>query len=242
MDMTSGFHQTLLDENSRKYTAFATPGNQIYEFLRVSMGLMNAPWYFQRILSTEVFPGLMHRSMELYIDDILTWGKTFEELLENLEKIFKALRKYNLTVSPEKCSFGMTEVEFVGHVIDDNGITFSHKKLDKIREMRRPETKGELKTFLGAAGYMRNHVRGYVDLTQPLQEMVGDNYKKYKAHDKLDWTPELEEVYTKAQNAIVKCEKLHYIQPEGDIYVYTDASDYGIGAYLCQIIDGDIGN
>jgi hypothetical protein len=131
MDMTSGFHQTLLAEDSRKYTAFAA-GAQLYEFQRVSMGLMNAPWYFQRCLSTEVFAHLMHTAMELYIDDILTWGRTFEELLQNMEKIFIALRKHNLTASPEKCSFGMSEVEFVGHVIDDHGITFSHKKLEKI--------------------------------------------------------------------------------------------------------------
>ena len=86
---------------------------------------------------------------------------------------------------------------------------------------------------------MRRHVRHYVDLTQPLQEMVGDNYKKSRAHDKLEWTPELTEIYTKAQQAIVECKNLDYIQPDGDIHVYTDASDYGIGAYLCQIVDGE---
>ena len=75
---------------------------------------------------------------------------------------------------------------------------------------------------------MWNHVRGYVDLTQPLQEMVGDNYKKSRAKEKLVWTPELSVAFTKAQRAILHCERLHYIQPEGEINVYTDASDYGI--------------
>ena len=85
MDMTSGFHQMAIDDRSRHLTAFAA-GNEIYEFCRVSMGLMNAPWYFQQALSREVFPHLLHRQMEIYIDDLLTWAQNFDELLVNLEK------------------------------------------------------------------------------------------------------------------------------------------------------------
>jgi hypothetical protein len=133
----------------------------------------------------------------------------------------------------------MTEVEFVGHLIDDNGITFSNKKLEQVSSMRKPETKGELKTFLGAAGYMRKHIRNFVDLTQPLQELVGDRYTKSRANDPITWTDELSSCFDRAQRSIVRCEKLHYLQPEGDIRVYTDASDYGIGAYLCQVIEGE---
>jgi hypothetical protein len=238
MDMTSGFHQMAIDERYRHLTAFAA-GSEIYEFNRVSMGLMNAPWYFQQALSREVFPHLLHRIMEIYIDDLLTWAQSFEELINNLEKIFDTLQKHKLTVNPEKCSFGMTEVEFVGHVIDNQGITFSHKKLEKVANMPIPETKGELKTFLGAAGYMRNHVRKYGELTKPLQDLVGDNYTKSKAKQPLEWTDELKSCYERAQRAVLNCTKLHYVQPNGDIRVYTDASEYGIGAYLCQVIDGE---
>jgi cleavage and polyadenylation specificity factor subunit 1 len=238
MDMTSGFHQAAIEESSRHLTAFAA-GNETYEFCRVSMGLMNAPWYFQQALAKEVFPRLIHNCMELYIDDILTWGQSFEELLRNLGRIFTRLREHNLTVNPDKCSFGMQEVEFVGHVIDQYGITFSHKKLDKIRDMVRPETKGELKTFLGAAGYMQRHVEGYERLMDPLREFLGDDYRKSRAQEKLQWTDGLKKAYDLAQKAVIQCKKLTWLRPGAELRVYTDASNHGIGAYLCQVIDGE---
>jgi hypothetical protein len=92
MDATSGFHQVAIDEDSRKYTAFAA-GNEIYEFCRMSMGLMNAPWHFQQMLQRKVFGNLLHHNMELYIDDILTWGRDFNGLLANLEKVFKKIAR-----------------------------------------------------------------------------------------------------------------------------------------------------
>ena len=81
--------------------------------------------------------------------------------------------------NPEKCEFGMNEVEFVGHLIDDTGITFTSKKLKQVAEMPLPKTKGELKTFLGMAGYFRRHIPDYVDLTESLNAIL-EGYESIK--------------------------------------------------------------
>ena len=111
MDLTSGFWQMPLAEDAMAYTAFATDLG-LYEFMRASMGLINSPWYFQGEMERVVFPNLIHKILELYIDDILTWAQSITELCGHLEKIFQALRDHGMTLNPEKCEFGMSEVEF----------------------------------------------------------------------------------------------------------------------------------
>jgi hypothetical protein len=122
MDLTSRYHQIPIHEDSRKYAAFITLYG-LYEWLRVPFGLKGAPSYFQSMLANEVLKGLLQTACELYIDDILTWGNTEDEYFKNLEEIFKRLDKHNLTLHPDKAAFGMSEVDYVGHRITQEGIT-----------------------------------------------------------------------------------------------------------------------
>jgi hypothetical protein len=235
MDLTSGFYQMPLFEEHMKYTAFITD-NGIYEFMRASMGLLNSPWYFQGIMEREVFVQMIHKVMEIYMDDLNAWAKTIDEMCERLQKIFDTLRERNMTLNPDKCEFGMSEVEFVGHLIDDTGITFTPEKIKLIADMALPATKGDLKTFLGLGGYFRNHVVDYATITSKLNGML-TGYEKRMSKEKLQWTEELLEEFKNAQQAILNCRKLYYEIEGAPIHVYTDASDYGIGAYLCQLTE-----
>ena len=157
MDLTSGFYQAPLHENSRKYTAFSTHLG-LFEFLRVSMGLLNSPFYFQNVLEKEVLADLLNKIVQLYMDDMITWAQTVDELCDNLEQILTALAAHGIIMNPNKCEFGMTMVEFVGHLIDSSGISFTKAKLDEVAVMALPVDKGGLKTFLGVIGYFRNHI------------------------------------------------------------------------------------
>ena len=67
-------------------------------------------------METEVFPHLSHRVMSIYVDDILTWAQDIDELCENMKKIFEAIRNKGLALNPEKCEFGMEEVESINTV------------------------------------------------------------------------------------------------------------------------------
>ncbi len=78
MDLTSGYHQTPMDPESIKYTAFVT-AHGVFEWKRVPMGLKGAPTYFQREMSLSVLGGLLGHGVELYIDDFIVYGATEEE-------------------------------------------------------------------------------------------------------------------------------------------------------------------
>ena len=120
LDYTSGYYQAPLEESSRQYTAFITQDG-IYEFNRVPMGPKGAPAYFQQQMQHSVFPDYTQSILEIYLDDIITWADTPENLIANLEKIFQRLRDKNITINPEKCKLGLTEIEYVGHVINQDG-------------------------------------------------------------------------------------------------------------------------
>jgi hypothetical protein len=158
MDLTSGYHQAPLSASARIFTAFITFCG-VYEWLRVPMGLKGAPSYFQKIMASVVLAGLLYFICELYLDDILIYARTHEEFLERLRKVFERLRKHKLTVNPTKCSFGMSEVEYVGHVINEKGLSFSHEKKEKVFNIPKPTIGKHLKSFIGCAEYFHSHIK-----------------------------------------------------------------------------------
>ena len=82
------------------------------------MGLKGAPAYFQRVMATVVSAGLLYNILEIYLDDVIVYAQSIDELCDNLQVVFTRLRKHNITLNPEKCRFGMTETEYVGRVIN----------------------------------------------------------------------------------------------------------------------------
>ena len=116
MDLISGYHQMPLHADSRQYTAFKTAYG-LWEWLRVPLWLRNAAAHFQQCMATEVLNGLVNVDCALYLDDVLVHARTEEQFLERLTKILERFEKRGLVLSPSKCSFGMGEVEILGHTI-----------------------------------------------------------------------------------------------------------------------------
>jgi len=235
LDLTSGYHQVALHINSRDLAAFATPFG-IFVPNRISMGLKCAPAYFQYLLSTNVLCILLYNGCELYIDDIIIYGSTEEEFVQNLETVFVWLKNKGLTLNPDKAKILLREVEAVGHVINKYGIKMSEEKISKVMNFPIPKFGKQLKQFLGLANYFRDHVRNHSTLAQPLDKLIG-NYKMTK-HKLIQWTAETMEAFRTLQAEVAKCPMLYFLEEQGKIVLETDASDYGIGAYLYQIVVG----
>ena len=232
IDLTMGFFQAPLANESSKYTTFTT-WMGTYEWLRVAMGLKGAPSWFQQQIETKVLGGLIHNICELYIDDIIIYANTYEEFLQNFEAVLKRLKEYNITISPKKCKLLMTEIEYVGYVIDTTGIRFSPEKKEKALNFPTPRTVGELKQFMGMAEYFHTHVRNFATLARPLHVLL-KGYTKRTSTKKLIMSEEDTKSFHALQRAIDDSPTLFFPSSDREIFLETDACDYGIGAYLYQ--------
>jgi hypothetical protein len=99
-------------------------------------------------------------------------------MLQRLHRLFTRFREYNVTLNPENSAIGMNRAEYVGHLIDSEGMHFTRTKLDSIARFKEPRTMSEVKHFLGLANYFRDHVPNFSVLAIPLQKLV-IGYKKH---------------------------------------------------------------
>jgi hypothetical protein len=136
-------------------------------------------------------------------------------------------------VNPDN-KLGLHEIEYVGHVLNSKGKYFSKEKINKLLELQRPIHKGGLKQFLGLVNYFRDHVNNLAILTHPLEALL-TGYTKSTSTAPIPWTSDTINAYEQVLLAIKNLPMLYYMIPGAPIFLETDASDYGIGAYLYQI-------
>lgn len=233
IDLTHGFHQCSLAQSAQIFTAFKVSW-AIYCWIRVPMGLKGAPSYFQQAMQG-VLGTLLFQICALYIDDILVWGETNTELLENLRLVFTKLREYNITVHPHKVFVGLNKLEFVGHVLDGEGLHFTREKIEKVLAIPLPVFDSEMKSFIGLATYFRDHVRGFAAITAPLHELIVQYEKKRKKA--IQYTQAALVAFELIKKAINDCPKLYFIDDKLIIYVCTDACDIACGACIYQVVN-----
>jgi len=236
LDLTQGYYQMAISKKSRALTAFRT-SEGLFQFRRLPMGLKSAPAFFQAAMQQTVLAEMLYQICEVYLDDIIVFAETEDELLANLSKIFSRLEDYNITLNPEKVKIGLRSVEYVGHVIDQDGLSFSRDKIKDILETPKPETHKQMKSFLGLCVQFKDHIDKYSDIVKPLHLMI-PNYKKTTANQRLKWTAETEACFSELLDKVNTCPKLFFIDESAPVFLHTDASKYGIGGYLFQVVEG----
>ena len=140
LDLTAGFHQMLISEESRELTAFKTSWGSLYEWCRLPMGLKGSPAYFQQIMATEVLNGLVMNICEVYLDDVIVYALTEERTSQRVRQVLERFKEKGLTLNPEKCTMLVSQVEYCGHLLDESGIHFERSKIDSILDFKTPET------------------------------------------------------------------------------------------------------
>ena len=235
MDLTEGFFQLPVSAESMKFTSFMAQSGQ-YEFCTTPMGIKSSGAWFQRQIQTTVLSGLIDKICKAYQDDIATYSKTKEGLIANLRQIFDRFREFGIKLSPKKARFGTSEEKLLGYVINKNGYRFDKKKLQGVWDFERPKTWKLLQCFLGLANHFRSHVKNMSDLARPLYNLMTE----FKGANKknLYWSDKANEEFEAIKKAIWECPTLFFHDDHSPIYLDTDASDYGIGAYLFQLVDG----
>ena len=164
----------------------------------------------------------------------MLYAASENELLENLRLVLSRFQERHVLLNPDKVEIGLDRLEFVGHLLDGQGIHMTESKLDSIRNFPQPLLKRDLKQFIGLANYFRDHVRNHSILAHPLQGLL-DGYSVKDRNHRIRWTDESAEAFENLKAAVSACQKLHFIKEDYPIHLETDASDYGIGGHLYQV-------
>ncbi|KAD7477063.1 hypothetical protein E3N88_00199 [Mikania micrantha] len=138
IDLQSGYHQLIIQEEDIPKTVFCTRYGH-YEFLVMPFGLTNAPAVFMDLMNRVCKPYL-DKFIIVFIDDILIYSKTREEHKEHLQFALELLRQEKLYAKLFKCDFWIREVQFLGHVVNEQGIHVDKSKIEAIKNWEAPKT------------------------------------------------------------------------------------------------------
>ena len=108
----------------------------------------------------------------VYLDDIIIFGKSFEEQLAGLREVFSRIRSANLKLKPTKCSLFRRSVSFLGHIVSEQGISMQPEKVQAIRDWPPCQTLTELRAFLGTCGYYRRFIKDFSTVAASLYALT----------------------------------------------------------------------
>ncbi|XP_042886053.1 uncharacterized protein LOC122262167 [Penaeus japonicus] len=229
IDLCKGYWQIPLSERSKPYTAFAT-NHGLMQFTKMPFGLKTACATFVRLMR-KVLIGL--RNTDCYFDNVVVHNSNWEDHLVDLESLLKRLQEHGLTAGPNKCFVAYSNIKYLGFSLGNNCLTPLEDKVKAILEMPLPQTKKQLRSFIGTVSFYRKFIPNLADVLAPVNILL----KKYSSN-KLEWSEEqikcLDILKWKLANAPILTLPDH----DKTFYLRTDASDTGLGAILLQDVNG----
>ena len=224
VDLLKGYHQIPVAQDDISKTAVITPFG-LYVFPRTPFGLKNAGQDFQRMMDA-ILGDLPY--CFVYLDDILIFSTTPQEHMQHLRQIFDILSENGLVVNRAKCVLGVSELDFLGFHVDQNGIRPLPEKVKAIQTTNAPTTIKELQRFLGMVGYYRKNLRNAAHHMDHLFQALAGKPKK------LNWTADCEAAFQTIKEELAKATMLRHPLPNATLAITTDASKVAIGGVLEQ--------
>lgn len=225
LDLRSGYHQIRMAEGEEHKIAFHTHQG-LYEFLVMPFGLTSAPATFQSTMN-QVLATCLRKSVLVFIDDILVYSPSIDMHAVHLREVFQLLQQHQLYIKRNKCSFALTELEYLGHVISSHGVATDKTKIQAVSNWPTLANVKSLRGFLGLTGYYRKYVKHYWILAQPLTQLL-------KKGVLFLWGPAQKEAFEQLKHAMTTAPVLSLPNFQQTFAVETDASNTGIGAVLLQ--------
>ena len=223
LDLASGYWQVSMDFKDINKTAFTTLFG-IYHFTVMPFGLANTPGTFKRMME-QVLSGLHWEICLIYIDDVIVFSRTFEEHLVRLHQVLSRIKEANLKLSPSKCKLFRHSVEYLGHVVSQDGVG-TDPKIEAITEWPTPRSTRNVRSFVGFCSYYQQFVCGFAGIARPLHQIV--------ALDEFQWSDECARAFATLIEALISPPILGYPADEGIFVLDMDASGHGLGAVLSQ--------
>ena len=186
------------------------------------MGLKPAPDVAQYYITKT----LKDLDVEIYIDDVGIFSNTYEEHMKTITTVVQRLQEVGFKINPLKCEWAVQETDFLGHWLTPAGVKPWKKNIDAILKLQRPQNITQLRSFLGAVTFYRNHWPRRSHLLRPLTQLTGKGI--------FEWTDECTAAFEEMKAVMASDILMAFPNPNKPFELYTDASDYQMGAVIMQ--------
>ncbi|GJW97817.1 putative reverse transcriptase domain-containing protein [Tanacetum coccineum] len=224
IDLRSGYHQLKVHEEDMPKTAFRNCYGH-YEFQVMPFGLTNAPAVFMDLM--RVCKPYLDKLVIVFIHDILIYSKSKQDHEEYLKLILELLKKDELYAKFSKCEFWIPKVQFLGHVIDSQGIHVDPIKIKSIKDWASTKTAIEIRQFLGLVGYYQRFIEGFLKIAKSMTKLT-------QKKDKFDWGNKEEAAFQLIKQKLCSAPILALPEEGKDFIIYYDALIKGLGDVLMQ--------
>ncbi|KAI3695424.1 hypothetical protein L1987_78421 [Smallanthus sonchifolius] len=225
IDLRSGYHQLKVREEDVPKTAFRICYGH-YEFFVMSFGLTNAPEAFMDLMNRVCRP-MLDQSLIVFIDDILIYSKNEDDHHCHLREVLEVQKQEELYAKFSKRALWLREVQFLGHVINPNGIMVDPAKIEAVKKWKVPKTPTEIRSFLGLAGYYRRFIQDFSRIASPLTKLT-------RKEVKYEWGPTQNNAFEELKTRLTQAPVLALPEGNEDLVVYSDTSGQCLGCVLMQ--------
>ena len=226
LDLSSGYHQLRLHEESSKLATITTPfGN--YRYKRLPQGVLSGTYAFQAAMD-QILGDCKWRYASPYLDDILIFSKNIHDHLSHLRDVFTRLRDAGLTIKKSKCHLFMSKLRYLGHVISADGIRPDPTYIDAVQALPSPTSRKELQKTLGRLTWTSKFIPNYSVIARPLFLLL-------KKGAVWEWTSEHEACFRRLKDLLTKNPVLAHPDMQLPFILQTDASARGYAAVLYQV-------
>ncbi len=172
--------------------------------------------------------GLQWKAPLVYLNDVVVYGRTFEEELQRLEEVLRRLRKANLKFNPKKCLLFQREMPFLGHFVGKDGVRTDPLKVTAIADWPVPQNVLQVHSFDGICTYYRRFLKDFASITAFLHHLTRKGVR-------ICWNAECQIAFERLKEALENAPVLPYPYPACAYIVNCDASAEGMGAVLSQL-------
>ncbi|CAA7012879.1 unnamed protein product [Microthlaspi erraticum] len=224
LDLKSGYHQIRIRPGDEWKTAFKTREG-LFEWLVMPFGLSNAPSTFMRVMNQALRP-FIGKCVVVYFDDILVFSASLSEHLQHLHDVLSVLRREKLFAASKKCTFGASEVLFLGYIVSAQGLRVDPAKVSAISSWPAPTSITEVRSFHGLASFYRRFVPHFSSIMAPITDCIKSTC--------FSWTMEAHAAFEKIKTCLTTAPVLALPNFTLPFELHSDASKSGIGAVLSQ--------
>lgn len=224
IDLKSGYHQLRIHPDTIPYTAFKVPSGT-YEWNVLPFGLCDAPQVFGLYMTQLLNP--CADFCRVYLDDVLIFSANADEHQQHVRRVLDILYDNDHVVNWEKSVFARPQVEWVGHLLSQDGIAAQDTTIGQIQAMAVPRSKTDVKVFCGCVGYLENMIPNFADRAVPLTDLMKKNVP-------FNWSDRCQAAFDDLKAATKHLVPLQLFNPSAPIRVHVDASNFAVAAVLLQ--------